>query len=718
MNRFLFLVISAFITINLQCQNIIPNFKLAKENTFSKLVNRYNSRKVIPHWINNYIFIYVIKETGNELTLYEIDCKNQNKSKIQTTFDKTGDYQYDFTYDNREFQLVGYTYYITEINIPKNKMVVKPEFSTEVVSHNLILVSKESGKSIQLSNDGEIYYSYRANIDYNYTNEQQFNDSLPGPANTSWSPDSSYFIASRTDAREIKNNWVINSLTKPRPSLTTYKQRNPGDKFPNDEIWIYNMENDNFSQLNLRKWENENYWFVDWSRFKDGFFIQRINREQNKCDILLVDKLGNYKVVIGERPDANIYFPMEFIELGNDSYLWQSRRDGWSHLYIINSQNETVKQLTTGDYTVERVIGIDSTTSRLIFTAFGKEKNINPYYRFLYSLNYNTNEVKLLTTENANHEISFSPDFDYFTDVFSRVDLPHKSILRSSNGDLLLNIEEANTSDLTASEWENPEIFTVKAADSVTILWGVMWKPNDFDPDKSYPIITFVYPGPQDNFIPLNYFERLNNVHLSQYGFIVVMCDTRGSSYKRSKEFSEYYRTNLRDYPLADNKYMIEQLTDRHSFINPSKIGVWGGSSGGFMAASAILQYPDFYKVCVSRAGQHEPRIFHSWWSDIFNTPIDYNAADTLCSNISLAGNLKGSLFIIHGETDMNVHPSNSALLANELMKSGKYFDYLVVPGGGHGWSHNGLYVQKRIWLYFIENLMDYKIENVDIMDY
>jgi dipeptidyl aminopeptidase/acylaminoacyl peptidase len=194
------------------------------------------------------------------------------------------------------------------------------------------------------------------------------------------------------------------------------------------------------------------------------------------------------------------------------------------------------------------------------------------------------------------------------------------------------------------------------------------------------------------------------------------MCGTRGSSYKRSREFSEYYRTNLRDYPLADNRYMLEQLIKRHSFIDPGRIGIWGGSSGGFMAASAILQYPDFYKVSVARAGQHEPAIFHSWWSDFFNTPIGKTEADTLYSNISIAKNLEGRLFIIHGEADMNVHPSNSARLANELMKQGKYFDYLVVPGGGHGWSSNGLYVQKRIWLYFIEHLMDYKLEDIDIM--
>ncbi len=707
------LIISA--TFNMLCQDMEPNFSLARKNTYTELTGKYHSNVVNPYWLNNESFIYI---TDNKLFI--LVCNKKDKLEVNTELTDTGPYQYRFRYNGKNYLYNDYSNTISLDNPDDNTSSPNSAGSSlaYVVSDNLFLKSENSGKSKQLSHDGDTYYSFRANIDYNYTNQHFYDDTIARPANVTWSPDSSYFVAFRTDARNLRDNWVINSIASPRPQLSTYKQRNPGDDYPIDELWIYKPDENSFINANLKKWENESYWFIGWSLYTNGFFIQRINREQTKCDILLVDKHGKYKLLIEEQPDANIYFPTEFRELGNNSYLWRSRCDGYSHLYYINTDKKIVNQLTRGDFTFEKIAGLDSISNKLYFTAFGKETDVNPYYRFLYSLDLETNDIKLLTPEDANHNISLSPDYRFFVDNYSRVDLPHRSKLRNMNGELIMEVEEGDVEELVHSGWKDPEIFTVKAADSTTDIWGVMWKPFDFDPDKQYPVISYVYPGPQDNFVPLDYFQSLNNVHLSQYGFIVVMCGTRGSSYKRSKTFSEYYRTNLRDYPLADNKFMLEQLIEKHSFIDKDKIGIWGGSSGGFMAVSSILQYPDFYKVCVARSGQHDPNIFHAWWTDIFNTPVNQSKADTIYSNVSMADNLEGRLFIIHGETDMNVHPSNSARLVNELMKSGKHFDYLVVPGGGHGWSDNGLYVQKRIWLYFIENLMNYKIEDINIMDY
>jgi dipeptidyl aminopeptidase/acylaminoacyl peptidase len=697
-------------------QDIQPNFRLAKENTYSELIRKYDSKVVNPYWLDNKSFIYVTRHVERKYVLTSFNCLNSEKTKLDLEFAELDRSTYKFEFRGKEYLYDTYTGNIKEAPTEIEKSISNNELSVFVKSHNLFIRNNISNETKQLSFDGETYFSFKSSIDYNYTNENLDCDTLTKQANITWSPNNSFFLAFRSDARKIPDSWTINSIALPRPSLTTYKQRNPGDTFPKDEIWVYDTKKKSFTKTNLKKWENENYWFIGWSSYCDGCFIQRINREQNKCDILLLHKNGEFEVIIEERPNANIYFQQEFREVGKNKYLWLSRRDGWAHLYLYNTKEKTIDQFTQGSFTVESIIGIDSSSHRLYFSAFGKEKKINPYYRYYYSLNLKNKEIKLLTPENGNHQIQFSPDFRYFVDVYSKVDLPHKSQLRDFEGNLIFDLEKAEASLLFDNGWKNPEIFNVKATDLITDLWGVMWKPFDFDPHKKYPIITFVYPGPQENFVPVNFFERLNNVHLAQYGFIVVMCDTRGSSYKRSKEFSEYYRTNLRDYPLSDNKYMIEQLINKHSFIDKDKIGIWGGSSGGFMAASAILKHPDFYKVSVARAGQHEPAIFHSWWSDIFNTPIGKAESDTLYSNISLAKNLKGKLFIIHGESDMNVHPANSARLVDELMRQGKYFDYLVIPNCGHGWGQNGLYVQKRIWLYFIENLMDYKIHDMNIM--
>ncbi len=717
MIRYTLLLAFLIYSLILRGQGIKPNFVQAKENTYSKLIKKYDSKVVTPYWLNNKSFIYVTKREGGKYALTLFNCTNNKKVKLDLDFVEQNRSTYKFEYSGKDYLYDTYSGNITEKTTDNGKSIIDEKFSVFAKSHNLFLKNNKSNETKQLSSDGETYYSFKANIDYNYTNENLDCDTLTKQANISWSPNNSFFLAFRSDARKIPDSWIINSIASPRPSLTTYKQRNPGDSFPKDEIWIYDTKKKSFTKTNLKKWKNENYWFIGWSSYHEGCFIQRINREQNKCDILLLHRNGKYEVIIEERPNANIYFQQEFREVRKNKYLWLSRRDGWAHLYLYDTKEKTIDQLTKGAFTVERVAGIDSSSNKLFFSAFGKQEKTNPYFRYFYSLDLKTKKINLLTPENGNHQVNFSPDFELFIDVYSRVDLPHKSQLRDIKGKFLTVLERADSSLLFDSGWQNPEIFNVKAADSTTDLWGVMWKPFDFDPNKKYPIITFVYPGPQDNFVPVIFFERLNNVHLAQYGFIVVMCDTRGSSYKRSKEFSEYYRTNLRDYPLADNKYMLEQLISKHSYIDKNKIGIWGGSSGGFMAASAILKYPDFYKVSVARAGQHEPAIFHSWWSDIFNTPINKAESDTLYSNVSLAKNLKGKLFIIHGESDMNVHPANSARLVDELMKQGKYFDYLVVPNGGHGWSQNRLYVQKRIWLYFMENLMDYEIRDMNILE-
>ncbi|UCG28376.1 MAG: DPP IV N-terminal domain-containing protein [Bacteroidales bacterium] len=701
-------------------QEIMPNLELAGNNTYLKLINRYKSNKVIPFWLNDRnSFIYAITDENKNVAIHLVENGKKKKIKLDSAISKTSDYTYSFTYKSKKYSFNSVTNQISDdfvqpkISNPEEKSPDQ-KYSVVVIEHNLYISLFDHNKTMQLSNDGETFYSFKANVDYNFTNELLINDSLPQSPNISWSPNSDFFVAFRTDARILQDNWVINSISEPRPTITTYKQRNPGEPSAKNEVWIYNVSDREFVLVNLKKWEYENYWFLGWSQDGKNCFIQRINREQNKCDILSLDKNGTYKILIEENPDANVY-PKEFRELPGDYYLWFSRRDGWGHLYLYDSEGN-VSQLTKGEYTVDKVLNVDTRLNKIYLLANGREFGVNPYYSLLYSVDFQTKEIKLLTPENANHEIYFSPDRRSFVDIISRADLPHKSQLRSSEGDLIMELENANITRLIDNKWRNPEIFTVKAADSVTNLWGVMWKPFDFDTTKKYPIISYVYPGPQDNFVPVEFFSELNNVHLAQYGFIVVMCETRGSSYKRSKAFSEYYRTNLRDYPVDDNKYMIEQLAKKYSFIDLSNVGIWGGSSGGFMAATAILKYPDFYKVSVSRAGQHDPRVFHAWWSDLFNTPISTNEADTIYTNLSLAPNLKGKLFLIHGEMDTNVHPSNSARLVNELMKAGKYFDYLVVPGGGHGWSQNWQYVQMRIWLYFIENLMNYTRENVDIL--
>jgi dipeptidyl aminopeptidase/acylaminoacyl peptidase len=294
-------------------------------------------------------------------------------------------------------------------------------------------------------------------------------------------------------------------------------------------------------------------------------------------------------------------------------------------------------------------------------------------------------------------------------------------------GRLLLELETADLSRLREAGWKAPEIFKTGSAEGGMDLWGVMWKPFDFDPTRRYPVIDFVYPGPQDEGIPRTFMQGLltNNIHLAQYGFIVIMCGNRGGSYNRPVAYSEHYRGNLRDYPLADHKAVIEQLAARHVFIDIERVGIWGGSSGGFMALTAMLTYPDFYKVCVARSGQHDPSLYHSWWSEQFqgvgqragpDGHAEWASKETP-GNLELARNLKGRLLLLQSEMDMNVHPAHAARMADALMAAGKRFDYFVVPGAGHEWGDRWPYVQRMIWTYFVRHLMGDDRYSVDIFN-
>ena len=331
--------------------------------------------------------------------------------------------------------------------------------------------------------------------------------------------------------------------------------------------------------------------------------------------------------------------------------------------------------------------------------------------------------MKLLAPGDASQSAIVSESNRYFVTNSSRVDTAPESILYDTLGNMVTKLE---TPDLTALEemgFKFPEPFTVKADDGVTDLYGVMYKPFDFDENRKYPIIAYVYPGPQTESVTKTFNPRSNNISLAQFGFIVIEVGNRGGHPSRSKWYHNYGYGNLRDYGLADKKAAIEQLARRHSFIDINRVGIWGHSGGGFMSAAAMLVYPDFFKVAFSESGNHENNIYNNTWSEKNHgiKEVEKDGKVTfefdIEKNSELAKNLKGHLMLVHGEIDNNVHPANTYRLADALIKANKRFDMFIVPGARHAFGDASPYVN---WLrgdYFSRHLLGTSSESVDIVE-
>ena len=325
---------------------------------------------------------------------------------------------------------------------------------------------------------------------------------------------------------------------------------------------------------------------------------------------------------------------------------------------------------------------------------------------------------------NYNTSISLSDSNQYFVSNFSRVNTVPKSELRDSNGKLVMKLEEADLSQLFAAGYKFPEPFKAKAADGITDIYGVMYKPYDFDSIKKYPLIEYVYPGPQTEAVNKSFSQYMDRTdRLAQVGFVVITLGNRGGHPARSKWYHTYGYGNLRDYGLADKKYVAEQLADKYDFINLDKVGIFGHSGGGFMSTAAMLVYPDFFKVAVSSAGNHDNSVYNSWWSETHHGIKEEKDAKGKISykymidkNQSLAKNLKGKIMLATGDVDNNVHPAGTIRMVNAFLKANKRFDFMLFPGSRHGFNDREYWFWRKAD-YFSKHLLGKEVEHVDLIE-
>lgn len=607
-------------------------------------------------------------------------------------------------------------YWMDKANYQK---AVKNEDDSTIVEH-------------QLTKDGVKFYSYGRDGDGENNELVLKNDKKRRGAFVLWSPDSKYFVLDRTDSRKVKDLWVINSVSAGRPTLETYKYQMPGEKeAPIDEFVLFNFAAKTHKTINTTAFKDQtiNTWGKPvlnkdrdnefrpsiWLGDNNMFYFARTSRDLKRIDICTIDiHTGEVKTLIEERFNTYVEVQRPGLVNGGKELIHWSERDGWGHFYLFDANGKMKNQITKGSFHTENIVNIDEKNRVLYFTANGREAKEDPYYLHLYRINFDGSGMKLLNSGDFDHAVNMNDEAKYFINNFSRVNTVPKSVLMDNMGNKVMDLETADLSLLMAAGYKFPEPFKVKADDGITDIYGVMYKPFNFDSTKKYPIIEYVYPGPQTEAVNKAFGRSMDRMdRLAQLGYIVITVGNRGGHPARSKWYHTYGYGNLRDYGLADKKAAIEQLADRHPFIDANKVGITGHSGGGFMSTAAMLVYPDFFKVAVSAAGNHDNSIYNRWWSEKHHgvTEIVSAKGDTtfkyaIDKNQDLAKNLKGHLLLMHGDIDNNVHPANSIRVANALIKAGKRFDFMIVPGQRHGFGDMTEYMFWRLADYFNNYLL------------
>lgn len=557
-----------------------------------------------------------------------------------------------------------------------------------------------------------------------------------------WSPDGSHFVVVRKDNRHLNALWVINNVGGKRPTLETYKYQMPGEADSTEqELYLFDVATKTANRINVAAFKNQtlSLWTAPrprnsqpgdiridtWLGTPERFFMARSSRDLKRIDLLAVAVNGNVATLVEER--ANTYLDIQQPVLVNDGqeFVFWSERDGWGHYYLYDGGGKLKNQITSGEFYCSDIVGLDEKTRTLFFQANGREENEDPYYQHLYRINLDGSGMKLLNPGNFDHQSEMDENEQYFVNNSSRVNTVPESALYNSAGQLILPLETADLTQLFAAGYRFPEPFKVKADDGITDLYGVMYKPFDFDSTRTYPLIEYVYPGPQTEAVNKAFGRSMDRIdRLAQFGFIVVTVGNRGGHPARSNWYHTYGYGNLRDYGLADKKAAAEQLADRYPFIDINRVGITGHSGGGFMSTAAMLVYPDFFKVAVSGAGNHENNIYNRWWSERHHGVTEKVSpkGDTTFSyaiekNTELAKNLKGRLLLATGDIDNNVHPANTIRMAEALIKANKRFDFLLLPGQRHGFGDMTEYFFWRMGDYFCEHLLGDYSDDVDITE-
>ena len=558
--------------------------------------------------------------------------------------------------------------------------------------HNLYLRELEDGEEFALSTEGNEGDAYSGRV--------------------FWSPDSKKLVALRTKKGEERKVYFIESSPKDQlqPRLHSFTYPKPGDRIPVSTPQLFDVIARDHVPISNDLFPNS--WSVSqirWDGDSRRFTFLYNQRGHQVLRVIAVDAdTGDARAIIDERSETFVdYAHKEFTHPIEDAreIIWMSERDGWNHLYLYDAETGCVKnQITNGEWVVRRVDRVDEEKRQVWFRAGGIRPGQDPYYIHYCRINFDGSGLLVLTEGNGTHSISYSPDSRFFVDTWSRVDMPPVTELRrSDDGKLVCELEKTDWSELLKTGWQVPERFVAKGRDGETDIYGVIFRPTTFDPNKKYPVIEEVYAGPQSSYVPKAFRSYHGPQAMAELGFIMVQIDGMGTSH-RSKKFHDVCWKNLGDSGFPDRILWIKAAAAKYPYMDVTRAGIYGGSAGGQSSLRALLAHGDFYKVAVSDCGCHDNRMDKIWWNELWmGWPVGPRYEEQ--SNVTQAHKLEGKLLLIMGEMDRNVDPASTMQVVNALIKADKDFDLLVMPGVGHGAAKRA-YANRRLQDFFVRHLL------------
>ena len=704
-NFFLFII---FFTALISCDNGVQKYdakvyekasKHLPQNLNKYVKNNLTSQK----WIDNNLYFNV--KSDNTIKSYKIDAETLEIIEEELPDETRPSVNY------------------LEIISPNKKK------SIYIKNYNLWIRDLTTKKTKQLTFNGYKDYGYATN------NAGWIKNDRPV---LKWSNDSKTITTFRQDSRKV-GEMYLTTTNVGHPNLQKWKYALPGDEniFEIERIFI-NVESGKISKFKMGRdfqrstttdhiagWDGT---LLDANFSKDGKKLAFISssRDHKEAHLQIADvNTGNIKSVYKEV--SKTYFESGVsgenwrVLFNSNEFLWYSEKDNWGHLYLHDLSNGNLKnRITSGEWLVRDVLHVDESTREIFFTGGGKEKG-NPYHIYLYKVNFDGSGLVCLTPEKGTHRINASDDWKYFTTTFSTTENSPVTLLKNRNGETLKEINRVDISELLENNWQQPIEFSVKARDNETDVYGLLYLPSFYNENHNYPVLNYIYPGPQSGSIGNYGFSvaRRDFQALAELGFIVIGVDAMGTP-GRSKSFHDAYYGNMGDNGLPDNIKAIKDLSKIYKGMDTERVGIWGHSGGGFASTRAILEYPEFYDVAVSSSGNHDNRNYEADWGEKWQGLLEYtdeniDDGDTNYdfkqtnydnqANQLLAKNLKGKLMLAHGNLDDNVPPYSTLLVVDALIKENKDFDLIIFPNKRHGYGDMNNYFTRKKWDYFVKHL-------------